>query len=575
MTEFKDLNILEEIGEGQRVFLSTNNLYCEVNSFYLTKLRQFIEHNGHSIVESADEATKIVLVGCGFDVSSDDSFREMIRTSEASLLEGQQLILSGCWPGMHPEFGGQDSVVTPVPSWEESKLDDLFSASISFGDIHVNHIDASLIENYGQLFSPGESGEAFIQVAEGCGNNCTYCFIKRARGALRSQPVETIVRQYQDIRRNGKSRIVLLSDDFGSYGLDIGTTGADLLQELHRVDPVGRFSINYLNPYRLIQNWDKYREVFAAGLITSINIPVQSASNRVLKLMNRMHTAEEIFPIIREIRRISPRTRIITHAMVGFPTATYAEFVSTLANFLEHFDSVAYFTYGDRPGVKSYDIVPKVPQEDLERRVNLLTRMADALGDRLQVKPSKGFQTTVLASELGTTTVPILAADEASFNDTATLVPPSLVEEPASGSSPEGSESQEPEMEPAVLASILLEKRGFVFAVTALEAALRRFADSPKSEPIGLSVHTLEPMIAADEIGFRFLVDLHGHASELRVFPASDERAAYYDGKQLQVSYPSDAAIEPQILDTLRKEVFAPVDRYVDGVLATASPDGE
>lgn len=554
------------------VCILTNSIWCELNSMLLSRYKKYLELNGFRISAKQQDADLLLLVGCGFDAKFDELFYDMVQTTTASLRPGQQLILAGCWPGMHPAFTSNHPEVVVIAHWEERKLDALLDVTIPLRDVSVSRLDPAMSDSYSQLFVSGEKGEVFLDVATGCSNNCSYCLIKKGKGPLRSQPPEKILEQYLEGRAGGHTRFVLLSDDFGSYGLDLGIRGPDLIFRLRKADPRGRFVVNYLNPVALVRDWLQYKDVFSLGLIEAINIPIQSLSNRILFLMNRNYTADEILPILREIKQISPKTRLVTHCLLGFPTETEEEFLSTLEGCLPLFDHTEYFVYRDREGVPAHEIVPKVSEADLDRRI----RVVEAFSRVLQSKKVNNH-------------VHIKTSQHGAFTAGSDRVLPDLAEATSAGSaqgiwhteaSTEAVEQMgDSSVQPAAqLSKVLLENRDFVFGVAVLEAALWRVGEKAAGALKGLTIRSLGPL--EDPAGLRvcFVLEHGEDRMELHLFPNSSPGKAFFEGKRISASYPMDTVMPGEVLDALVRDVLVPVDAYVNQALgyrsgaASASP---
>jgi tRNA A37 methylthiotransferase MiaB len=199
--------------------------------------------------------------------------------------------------------------------------------------------------------------------------------IKKAKGAVKSESVEEILEQFSRGIGIGVRKFVLLADDCGSYGMDLGTDLVELMKALRVSTDVG-FSLNihYIHPSRLIELYPKMN----AEVIKSLhfmNVPIQSASQRVLQLMNRNYDLESLLGIVDDMRKLNPDLWVQTHFIYGFPTETRKEFE---ASFLaaKYFSDAIYFRYSER-GLTAH--MPQVSAEELDIRQSMIENNIDKL----------------------------------------------------------------------------------------------------------------------------------------------------------------------------------------------------
>ena len=205
---------------------------------------------------------------------------------------------------------------------------------------------------------------AYIKVAEGCDYRCSFCIIPRLRGHYRSRPIDSIVREARELAARGVREIVLISQDTTFYGVDLGQRDAlaSLLRELNGIDGLEWIRILYLYPTTIT---DAMLDAMAEceKVVKYVDLPLQHASDRVLKRMNRPGTRASYERLLRRVRDRVPGVTLRTTFIVGFPGETDAD-VDELAGFLDaiQFDHVGIFTYsheeGTSAGAKLDDDVP-------------------------------------------------------------------------------------------------------------------------------------------------------------------------------------------------------------------------
>lgn len=221
-----------------------------------------------------------------------------------------------------------------------------------------------------------------IPIAAGCTGHCTYCSERPVFGnTVHSRPIDDIVSEFRGGLERGYSRFSLFATDLGSYGIDIGCRLPDLLKDLVAIGPAENCSIllNQIEPHRFEEVYGDMEPILASGKIEMVMAPVQSGSNRILKLMGRHYTAERWSALMLDIYRNYPAIRLSTQFMVGFPTETEDDFAATLS-LLDpplRLDEAHIFRFSPRPTVAASRLPGQVPDDVKEARAaRLLSRFA-------------------------------------------------------------------------------------------------------------------------------------------------------------------------------------------------------
>ena len=205
---------------------------------------------------------------------------------------------------------------------------------------------------------------AYVKISEGCDYTCSFCIIPTLRGKHRSRNVEDIVSEVRALAAAGVREIVLVAQDSTRYGLDLGIRDglAYLLRRLGRIDGIRWIRVMYAYPATLS---DGILDAIAGEekVVKYVDIPLQHASDAVLKRMKRPTGRGNLLGMIERIRERVPGVAIRTSFIVGFPGETEAEFAELLA-FVEagEFDNVGVFTFSDEEGTTSFDLPDRVPQ---------------------------------------------------------------------------------------------------------------------------------------------------------------------------------------------------------------------
>lgn len=222
---------------------------------------------------------------------------------------------------------------------------------------------------------------AYLKIAEGCNNRCTYCIIPKLRGNYRSRPIEDIYSEALYLADNGVKELVLIAQDTSKYGSDLYGKNSldDLLEKLSGIKSLKWIRFLYTYPedvsvelVEVVKNNDK--------IVPYFDIPIQHCNNRILKLMNRNITKERLVEKIRLIRDNIPDAVIRTTLMVGFPTETEEEF-EELLDFVKEikFDKLGVFEYSDEENTPAYKLKGKNNEEAKKIRKEKIMKMQQVI----------------------------------------------------------------------------------------------------------------------------------------------------------------------------------------------------
>lgn len=221
---------------------------------------------------------------------------------------------------------------------------------------------------------------AWVNIAYGCNNFCSYCIVPYVRGRERSRLPENVVDEVKNLVNEGYKEITLLGQNVNSYGHDLknGVSFSSLLDEIGKID--GKFRLRFMSNHPK----DLTEDVIEAikrnpHACHAIHLPVQSGSNRILSLMNRRYSVEKYLSQIDSIRKIIPDCAITTDIIVGFPTETENDFLDTV-NLVEKvkFDGAFTFVYSKREGTKAAVMDGQIDPETQKDRI---MRLIDVQND--------------------------------------------------------------------------------------------------------------------------------------------------------------------------------------------------
>ncbi|MSP18891.1 MAG: 30S ribosomal protein S12 methylthiotransferase RimO [Bdellovibrionales bacterium] len=346
------------------------------------------EHN-YTFVEDPSIAEVIVVNTCSF---INDSKRESINTV-IELAEHKKsgkctkLIVTGCLPQRYKEdlkvaFPEVDAFVgtgqyQQILEFIEGKKEEID------GFKHPKYLHN---ENTPRINSQ-PSHRAYLKVSEGCIKNCAFCIIPKIRGTLRSRTIDSLVKEAQNLVNQGVSELNLIAQDLTDYGRDLrdGTTLPGLLRGLVKVDGLRWIRMLYVYPDEMS---NELIELIATEekICKYIDTPVQHINDRMLALMNRKVTGDQIKERLQKLRERIPNVAIRSTVIVGYPGETAEEY-SQLRAFIKEaqFDHLGVFAYSHEENTASYSLADQLPEElKQERRDDLMKVQQAASKARLK-----------------------------------------------------------------------------------------------------------------------------------------------------------------------------------------------
>jgi ribosomal protein S12 methylthiotransferase len=388
------------------------SLGCPKNLVDAEVMLGLAEEAGHEITNDAEGADVLVVNTCAFiDRAKKESVDAILEMAELKKqAPGRRLVVTGCLaeryrdelkkeiPEIDAVLGTGEvpdivNALAPVAPAARGTMPLTFHRSAPrFGiDLPTYIYDAATPR---RLATPGHY--AYVKIAEGCDYKCAFCIIPKMRGHYRSRPIESIVTEARALAARGVKELLLISQDTSFYGVDRKERGAlaALLRALNQIDGLEWIRLLYLYPTTIGADViDAIAE--CEKVCRYIDLPLQHASDRVLKRMKRPGTRASYERLLANIRARIPGVTLRTTFIVGFPGETEEDF-SELVDFIEtvEFDHVGVFTYSHEEGTTAYALPDDVPAAAKKRRQNALMarqkalvarRQAARVGERLRV----------------------------------------------------------------------------------------------------------------------------------------------------------------------------------------------
>ncbi len=353
-------------------------LGCKLNYSETSTISRNFQNKGFERVEFNESADIYVINTCSVTENADKRFKSIVK-SALKQNENAFLIAIGCYAQLKPnELAKIDGVDLVLGATEKFKVFDYINdlSKNDMGKVHSCEIKEA--DFYIGSYSIGDRTRAFLKVQDGCDYKCTYCTIPLARGISRSDTLENILKNTQEISEQGIKEIVLTGVNIGDYGkgefgnLKHEHTFFELVQALDQVEGISRLRISSIEP-NLLKNETIDFVAQSNSFVPHFHIPLQSGSNHLLKLMKRRYLKEVYVDRVRQIKEKMPDACIGVDVIVGFPGETDDFFLETY-NFLNELD-ISYlhvFTYSERPNTEAFDMGNVIPKNVRKKRSKML-----------------------------------------------------------------------------------------------------------------------------------------------------------------------------------------------------------
>ena len=348
------------------------SLGCSKNLVDTEKTIGIFKANNFEIVNNPEEAEVIVINTCGFiESAKEEAINTILEMAEYKKKKCKYLIAMGCLVERYKEE--LEKAIPEVDLWiKYSEYNSLWERIVNLieGNKNIdkyNNFDA--VEE--RVLSTGNNF-AYLKIADGCSNRCTYCAIPYIRGPQISRKMEDIIKEANKLAKDGYKEIILIAQDTTKYGIDIYGKPrlAELLQELCKIDGIHWIRFLYAYPetiddelIKVVKENEKICKYF--------DIPIQHISDTVLKRMNRQSDGKSIRRLIQKLRKEIPEVVIRTTVMVGFPGETKEDF-EELYDFLKEakFDKLGCFSYSKEDGTPAARIKEQIHPMTKKSRYN-------------------------------------------------------------------------------------------------------------------------------------------------------------------------------------------------------------
>lgn len=364
------------------------SLGCPKNQVDAEIMLSILQKNGYEITADENQADAIIVNTCGFigDAKQEaiDNIIELGELKKQNKLKA--IIVTGCLAERY-----RDEILKEMPEVDavvgigENKNICAIVDKVLNNDSFSCYSDKNnLLMNADRLLTTPPY-TAYLRIADGCDNKCTYCAIPMIRGGFRSREMENIIAEAKSLAENGAKEIILIAQDTTRYGEDLYGEYKlpDLLDNLQKIDGIEWIRILYTYPDKITD------ELISAikrnsKVLHYLDIPMQHASDKVLKRMNRSGNGEDLKNIINKLRKEIPDITIRTTFIVGFPGEDEKDF-ETLAEFVKEtkFNRMGAFAYSAEEGTPAAEFPDQIDEDVKERRLEVLMAEQSVVNDEL------------------------------------------------------------------------------------------------------------------------------------------------------------------------------------------------
>ncbi len=383
------------------------SLGCPKNLVDSETMLGLIHEENYEITNDPSEAEIIIVNTCGFiESAKEESINTILQMAEYKKSGScKYIIVTGCLSQRYAEelFNElpEADAIAGVEVYDE--IGSIIKRVMN-GErfIMLERSKPDVIYTSKETFLPRilttPSYTAYLKIAEGCDNCCSYCAIPKIRGPYRSKPMEQVLKEAKALANNGVKELIVVAQDTTRYGEDLPGGKlllADLLKELNKIESLKWIRVMYCYPNNFT---DELIETFASldKVCKYVDLPLQHASNRLLASMNRYDTREEVETLLAKLRKRIPGIVIRTTFIVGFPGETDADF-EELKEFVEQqrFENAGVFAYSQEEGTVAGAMPNQIPDEIKQERYHELMALQAQISEEIH-KDTEGQTLEVL-----------------------------------------------------------------------------------------------------------------------------------------------------------------------------------
>ena len=356
--------------------VALHNLGCKVNAYETEAMQELLAQHGYEIVPFKEGADVYIINTCTVTNMADRKSRQMLHRAR-KMNPGAIVVACGCY--VQAKRDEIDECIDIVVGNNRKKdiIEILREHEAMQEGVQKELVDINHINEYEELHlsRTAEHTRASIKVQDGCNQFCSYCIIPYARGRVRSRSHDSVIREVEELARNGYKEVVLTGIHLSSYGVDTGDDLLSLILSIHEIEGIRRIRLGSLEPRIITEEFAKT----IAGLpkmCPHFHLSLQSGCDATLKRMNRHYTSEEYYEKCVLLRKYFDNPALTTDVIVGFPGETEEEFAQSKA-FIDKVDfyETHVFKYSKRAGTRAAQMEEQVPESVKAVRSNELLEL--------------------------------------------------------------------------------------------------------------------------------------------------------------------------------------------------------
>lgn len=346
----------------------TDDDMCTTQKLQIAQVQDWFVANGWDVIDVPEDADKILCLTChGWSLLKERSFERIKKINKMNL--SGEIVVVGCINDAMPD---KVKEIYSGSMISNKHLEEQIESLIPNCKVHYKDIPPRAIFRTKKDYRVYNLAKKFVNIAAGCSFNCSYCTHKPGLGRFKSRKLSDIVDQVQNLVQ-GKDEtniIVLAGMETAFYGIEYGHTYPQLLRAVMGVDDSFEIHIAQFNPIGISKYSSELIKLFQNKRITDVQIPIQSTSTRILKMMRRPPIDKKIQNFFKKVREKNIAAIFRTDIIVGWPTETMEELDSTLKFAVEYFDEIAVYAVEISPELPAWEFSDLVfPEGELERRV--------------------------------------------------------------------------------------------------------------------------------------------------------------------------------------------------------------
>ncbi len=382
--------------------MSMVSLGCDKNTVDSEMMLGLMNEKGFEYTDIDEEADVMIINTCGFIQSAkEESINAILEASKLKEVGNlKALIVTGCLAQRY-----KDEIIKEIPEVDAllgtSSFDKIVETveEVLDGEIKNEFLDLDRLPSISKKRKNSTGGYyAYLKIAEGCNKNCTYCIIPSLRGNYRSYPLDDLIAQAKDLATQGIKELILVAQETTLYGVDIygKKTLPKLLKELTKIEGIEWIRILYCYPEEIT---DELIDVIASEdkVCKYLDIPIQHASDNILRRMARRTTYDDLVNIIGRLRNNIPDITLRTTIIAGFPGET-VEDVDTVIEFIKQmkFERLGVFTYSEEEGTVAAGFDNQIDEKEKEARRDRIMRVQQEISEKnLERKVGKTFRVLI------------------------------------------------------------------------------------------------------------------------------------------------------------------------------------